>query len=232
MKLKTTPSGAPAYDVADLGDPFGRVGEAVHDRPSFDSVQADVAKMDSQYADELYVDGVHLTGDARSAAQWELENTFRNTVVQGAYDDPAQMFSNGAVMPMTMQQAMLYSPGSMREAIAEQKAWHDELLAEYAASFGHAAANDPNLSAAIEATMADMQRQGTNPVRYAKEHTAEFLFHVNVAQTTAKQREQPADAGRTVGLTIGAPVARNSREEPKSDMIDELQSMQRRGGFF
>lgn len=232
MKVKTTAPGAPIDDLDLLmGDPFAPKGERYHDRPPLDAVNRDIAAMDNQFGDlhlDLGAGPVRFEGPAADDLRHRLERNFRDRQVVG-YDTPEQMFADGAPMPQTVEQAMLYSSGETREGVAQQQAQSDALLREYQARYPDLATDMDGLSQAIDVTLeyyGDERRPSDDFHQFLKDVST---FHRSGVRS---QRSQYADAGRTSGISSGAPVARGNTEEPKGDLVDELQAIQRRSGFY
>jgi hypothetical protein len=235
MKVKTTAAGSPVDDLDLLmGDPFAPKGERYHDRPDLNAVNKDIAQMDGQFRDlhlDVGVGPVRLEGHAADDLRHNLERQYRDRIVVGAYENPEQMFADGAPMPQTMENAVRYSGGETREAAGQVQQWADGMLAEYAQRYPDVAGDTAGLHSAVTRVMNELRdHYRENPVEFAHNNRREFLDRVYYAHLHA-QSYSDDDSGRTGGITIGAPAARGNAEEPKGDMVEDLRALQRARGW-
>jgi hypothetical protein len=223
MRIKTTAPGAPVDDMNLLfGDPFEQQGLRYGDQPDPTEVNRDIEQMDRHYD--------HL-GTGAYDQRHEAERAMRDTLVIGNYQHPEDMFQHGAEMPMRMEDAVRYSAGSTREAVAQRQEFSEALWNEYRTIYGDEAADDPRLAQAVERTLGDYKWRGENPKRAARERPHDFLRDVDLARAGSSYSTSE-DSGRTAGIGSGAPAARGQPQEDKGDFIEELQSRQRASGFY
>jgi hypothetical protein len=225
MKIKQP---GPAMDLGETGDPFLRPGTVISDAPDPSAVNRDIEQMDRHFD--------HL-GSGAYDQRHEAERAMRDQIVVGNYEHPEDMFAHGAAMPVRMEDAVRYSSGSQREAVAEQAAAADELLADYRALYGSEAANDSaGLHAAIQYVNRQLHRDGRLIGDFITENRSEYLRDIWYAHQagygTDRYPSYDDDTGRTSGISAGAPAARGTtQEQDKGDLVEELRALQRVRGW-
>jgi hypothetical protein len=233
MRVKTTAAGSPVYDMDDLGDPFAPKGEHLHDRPALDAVNKDLQQMDNQFGDlhlDLGVEPVRLEGSAAEDLRHNLERQYRDRVVVGNYDCPEAMFADGAIMPQRMEDALRYSSGETRELVAQREHATDAMLREYQVRNPDLAQDLDGMSAAIDVAMEFYAENGESPLADPNRFLKDVAYYHRSG--VRSQRQSSADHGRTAGISSGAPAARADGQEQKGDLVEELQAIQRRSGFW
>jgi hypothetical protein len=238
MKTKQTAPGSPAYDWDEITDPFAPRGEHLHDRPDLAAVNADVYDMDHRF-DDLHIDaGMGPTpipspeNAAQHDARGELEHQMRERYIGGPTNgDPLQ---HGHTLPVTYEQAIRYSPGSVREPLmaaqAEQERFQSAMWSEFQNRYPELAADPAATAAAVDYAMAQLKWHDQNPDTWIRANAEQFISDVALYQRGGYGERQ--DSGRTGGITSGASVPQRDRPEDKMDDTQFHIEMQRRKGIY
>jgi len=233
----------PADDFDALGDPWAR--GTLHDRPVAADVASDSDRLDAmiaQYREQQIMLAQSRLGpqetwtpEIERAVYEDIERDIQAGLAKTVGASPHAVmsddltermgdpFPHGHVLPMSVEDALLYTPESEREALAQQNAIGEELWRLYRAQYPW---SDPDtVSQAAEAVAEQYKSQGSSFELELRRRGADAVLHEVYDQTFSvpPSPADDADYGRTSGITVGGHGGGAPQQDDKSDMLTDLQ---------